>query len=270
MTFIALPLLPDEDVGPFGGINPREVWLIAIVLAAVSFAGYVAVKVVGQTRGILLAAAAGGLVSSTAVMANNARQAAKGEGAPRLLAAGAMLATAISILRTIAVVGALNRQVLVAVVVPLAAAAAAAIATAFLLALRRDGSPKEHAAPLRNPFELRAVLGFAALLAIMEVVARLLAEKFGGTGALLGALIAGLADVDAVTISITKLAPATLAVQSAALAVLVAVASNTLSKLAIGVTVGGGWFAVAIMAATAIALAAGAAGWAVALWLFPG
>jgi uncharacterized membrane protein (DUF4010 family) len=225
-------------------------------------------KIVGATRGVLLAAAAGGLVSSTAVMASNARRAATGEGAPRILAAGAMLATAISILRTIAVVGALNRPVLMAVVAPLAAAGAAAIASAFLLALRKGSTDRDgEGTPLRNPFDLKTVFGFAVLLAAMEVTARVLAEQFGGAGALVGALVAGLADVDAVTVSMTKLAPATLTAQAAALAVLVAVASNTLSKVAIGVTVGRGWFAVAVLAASAASLATGAIGWMAASWL---
>jgi uncharacterized membrane protein (DUF4010 family) len=266
MTFIALPLLPDRDVGPLGGINPREVWLIAIVLAAVSFVGYVAVKAVGATRGVLLAAAAGGMASSTAVMMNNARHAAAGEGAPRVLAAGAMLATAISILRTIAVVGVLNRDVLSAVVIPLAAAAVAAVASALLLAFRNSNGTDD-SAKLRNPFDLKVVLGFAALLAVMEVLARVVAEQFGGAGAYVGALVAGFADVDAVTVSMTRLAPSTLTAQQSAIAVLIAVASNTLGKLTIGVAVGRGWFAVAILLASAAALAAGALGWLLAAWL---
>ncbi|MGA7489247.1 MAG: MgtC/SapB family protein, partial [Xanthobacteraceae bacterium] len=65
MSFIGLPILPDEAIGPFGGVNPREVWIIAIVLAGVSFLGYAAVKYFGVRRGLLLAAAAGGLASST-------------------------------------------------------------------------------------------------------------------------------------------------------------------------------------------------------------
>ena len=93
MTFVALPVMPDDRIGPFGGVNPRQVWLIAIVLAAVSFAGYVAVKYLGESHGILLAAAAGGLASSTAVTVANARRAAAGEGPPPLLAAGVALAT---------------------------------------------------------------------------------------------------------------------------------------------------------------------------------
>src|SRR5215207_385740 len=82
MTFIALPIVPSDPIGPFGGVNPREVWIIAIVLACVSFIGYAAVKYFGARRGLLLAAAAGGLASSTAVTIANARHAARGEGEP--------------------------------------------------------------------------------------------------------------------------------------------------------------------------------------------
>ena len=90
MTFIALPIMPGDPIGPFGGVNPREVWIIAIVLACASFNGYVAVNYLGASRGVLLAAAAGGLVSSTAL--TNAA-APVHEGPPELLAAGVSVAT---------------------------------------------------------------------------------------------------------------------------------------------------------------------------------
>ena len=86
--------MPNHPVGPFGGVNPREIWIIAIALASVSFIGYAAVKYIATSRGILFAAAAGGLVSSTAVTFSNARRAASREGLPDLLAAGVAVATA--------------------------------------------------------------------------------------------------------------------------------------------------------------------------------
>lgn len=92
MTFIALPVIPENPIGPFGGVSLREVWIIAIALACVSFMGYVAVNYLGASRGVLLAAAAGGLVSSTAVTVANARRAAVHEGSPELLAAGVSVA----------------------------------------------------------------------------------------------------------------------------------------------------------------------------------
>ena len=112
MTFIALPIMPGDPIGPFGGVNPREVWIIAIVLARASFNGYVAVNYLGASRGVLLAAAAGGLVSSTAV---TARRAAVHEGPLELLAAGVSVATAVSFLRVFAIAAALQPRLLLEV-----------------------------------------------------------------------------------------------------------------------------------------------------------
>jgi uncharacterized membrane protein (DUF4010 family) len=112
MTFIALPILPNEPLGPFGGVNLREVWLIAIVLASVSFLGYLGVKYFGGRRGLLLAAAAGALASSTAVTIANARRAAGREGSPRLLAAGVAVASAVMFLRVIGIVAVLKHELL--------------------------------------------------------------------------------------------------------------------------------------------------------------
>ena len=128
MTFIALPIMPNTPIGPFGGVNLREVWLIAIVLAGVSFAGYVSVKYFGVRYGLLLAAAAGGLASSTAVTIANARHAA----ARRRLAASARgwrrVASAIMFVRVLVIVAALRPSLLVLVAPALLSAALAAIA----------------------------------------------------------------------------------------------------------------------------------------------
>jgi uncharacterized membrane protein (DUF4010 family) len=228
----------------------------------VSFFGYAVVKVIGTTRGTFIAAAAGGLVSSTAVMVDMARKSVAAESNARILAAGAMLATAISIGRTIVVIAALNRPMLVAVLVPLGAAAAAAVGAALLLALRPAGEKDEpDATQLTNPLNLRVALGFAVFLGVMEVASRVLAEQFGGAGAIFAALAAGAGDVDAVVISMTKLAPATLPLRDAALAAMAAVVANTIAKLGIGIAAGSRVFVLNVVAATAVALLAGFCGW---------
>jgi uncharacterized membrane protein (DUF4010 family) len=264
MTFIVLPIVPDDPVGPFGGVNPRQVWVIAIVLAGVSFFGYAAVKYLGASHGVLLAAAAGGLVSSTAVTATNARRAAAGEGSPRLLAAGVALATAISFARVAAIVAVLNPRLLALIAPPLAAAAVVAAGLALVWAYwRTEGDQDFQTVEFRNPFGFWSVVGFAVLLGAVIVIGRFLGESLGATGAVVGAAALGLADVDAVTVSMARLAPQPLSVQSASYAILAAVASNTLTKLAIGAAIGRGWFAVDVAAMSlASMLAAG-----VALWL---
>lgn len=270
MTFIALPVIPDQPVGPFGGVNPREIWLIAIILAGVSFAGYVAVKVLGSRHGIMLAAAAGGLVSSTAVTASNARRAAAGEGAPRLLAAGVALATAISFARVIAIVAVLKPELLKSIAPALGAAIAVAVVWALIAAYwRRREAGEGHIVEFKNPFGFWSVLGFAVLLAAIILAGRALGENLGTVGAVAGAFALGLADVDAVTVSLSRLTPQPLSLNDAALAILAAVVSNNLSKIGIGIAAGRGAFAVEIAAMAILCLAAGAAAYWLAALVMP-
>jgi uncharacterized membrane protein (DUF4010 family) len=260
MTFIALPLVPGDAIGPFGGVNPREVWIIAIALAFVSFLGYVAVKYFGP-RGVLLAAALGGLVSSTAVTLSSARRAAAGDSSARLLAAGVAIASAVMFARMIAIVAAVQPELAVLASPTLAVAAVAAVALAGWWARSRAGAqagPQDQPVVFRNPLELWSVLGFALFLAAIMVLSRLIGETLGAAGAVAGAVIAGLADVDAITVSTARLAPSPLRPEDAAVAILAAAASNTVSKIAIGAAIGRGRFALLIAGMAVVCLAAGA------------
>lgn len=263
MTFIVLPILPDSAIGPFGGVNLREVWLIAIVLAGISFLGYVAVKLFGAERGLLLAAFAGGLVSSTAVTLTNARRAAGGEGATHLLVAGVAIASTVSFLRVIAIVAALKPELLTNVAPALVAAALAAGAYALATVLWRAGgdAKTQTTAEFANPFSFWPVVGFAVMLAVVILLARVVGEAFGAEGALLGAIGLGLADVDTVTVSLARLVPDTLSAQGAGLAILAAVASNTAAKLAIGIGIGRGHFATELTIVTVFCWFAGGLAW---------
>jgi uncharacterized membrane protein (DUF4010 family) len=264
MTFIALPIMPNAPIGPFGGVNLREVWVIAIVLAGASFVGYVAVKYFGASHGILLAGAAGGLASSTAVTITNARRAASHEGSARLLAAGVAMASSVMFLRVCAIVLVLKADLLVLVAPPLLAAAAAAVLNALIAAYwRRSEGPEAQAFKFRNPFAFWTVLGFAVFLGAVIVVGRVVGEWLGGIGAIVGAAIVGLVDVDAITVSVARLAPEPLGNQAATIAILSAVATDTISKIAIGGVIGRGRFALEISAMALTCLAAGAA----AFWM---
>jgi uncharacterized membrane protein (DUF4010 family) len=262
MTFVVLPVLPDIQVGPAGGVNPREVWLIAIVLAGVSFLGYGTVKLFGVERGVLLAALAGGLVSSTAVTLANARHAAAKEGAPRLLAAGVAVASIVSFLRVIAIVAVLQPVLLTLVAPALGAAGLAAAAYAALAVYRLGDGKREEAAPADfvNPFSFWPVVGFAVFLGVIIVLGRMVGETFGAGGALLGAAGVGLADVDAITVSMARLVPAPLGVLAASQAILAAVAANMFSKLMIAASIERGRFATEVAAMTVACWLAGLAG----------
>ena len=264
MTFIVLPIVPDKAIGPFGGVNPRDIWLIAIVLAGVSFVGYVGVRVLGARRGILVAGAAGGLASSTAVTVTNARHAAAGEATPALLAGGVALATAVSFLRVIAIIAVLQSTLLSLAGPALLAATVAAIALSLLPLQGRTARNKlTHRSAFRNPFGFWSVIGFAIFLGIIVVAGRVISERVGATGVIVGAAAMGLADVDAITVSMARLAPQTLSMQNVAFAILAAVATNMLSKLMIGIVIGSSRFALYLAGITAACFAAGG----ITLWL---
>ena len=264
MTFIVLPIIPDEGIGPFGGLNPRQVWMIAIVLAGVSFVGYVLVKYFGAGHGVLLAAAAGGLVSSTAVTAAYARRAAAGEGAPRLLAAGVSLANAVSFARVIVLIAVLNPVLLLATAPPLIAATLVAGGLAVAAVYwRRNPADEQKAVEFRNPFGVWSVIGFALLLGAIIVVGRVLGQRAGATGAIIGAAAMGLADVDAVTVAMARLAPRTPRHAERQSRHPGGGRRNMAAKLAIGAGIGRGRFAVELAVMSAAPLVAAAlAAWA--------
>lgn len=268
MTFVALPVLPDRDFGPYDALNPYDLWLMTIAIAGVSFIGYVAVKYAGARHGALIAGIAGGLVSSTATTLDLARKAKTAPEAWRLNLAGALAASATMFVRVGVVVAIFGAALLDWLLAPLAAAAVITVGAALLLNppwMKATAAAGE--AALRNPFELREVLAFGAILAVVLVVARGLTETFGGEGSVAFAALAGLADVDAITLSMTEMAGRASTRGLAALGVLVAVASNTLAKSVLALVVGGRRFGLSHLAASLAAIAGGTAALFAQFWL---
>jgi uncharacterized membrane protein (DUF4010 family) len=163
------------------------------------------------------------------------------------------------LIRICAIAAAFNEQLFALIWAPLAAAAAAGAAVAFSFARLEAGNPyrlKRYKLP--NPLSFISIIGLAAFLSIMIVAGRIVGDRYGGTGALIGAAIVGLFDVDAITVSLAQLAPDGISAENAALAILAAAASDTVSKALIGAVIGRGRFAlsIAFLAASSIAVAA--------------
>ncbi|SHG90801.1 Uncharacterized membrane protein, DUF4010 family [Kaistia soli DSM 19436] len=257
MTAIVLPILPDRALDPLGAINLREIWGFTILLAGLSYAGYLGMRILGPSRGILVTALTGGLVSSTAVTITFARRAATGEDAGTL-AAGAAAAGAVSLLRVV-VVSTLIEPRLFA---PLAAAAVPA-ALIFLLPSVKSALRSHATAPgamtLGNPFELLPVIGFAALLAVIGLAAAFVNQRFGSAGLYPLGAIAGLADVDAFSVSTARLASGSIALQEAATAILICLGVNAAARAAYGALLGDGRFRIRLLLTTAAAIIVGSA-----------
>ncbi len=268
MTVIMLPLLPDRVVTPWFPVNPREVWLLTIFIATLSFAGYLAIRIAGPERGVLLSGAAGGLVSSTAVTVNMAQMAREHPTHREMFAAATMVSGSMMMVRVAAVVAVVNAALLAKLALPLVLGALVQAGFAALAAWRA-GADKEEAAPLnlKNPFDLVSVLQYGALLAVIMALANGIAVWAGAVGAYALAAVSGILDVDAISMSMARLAPNSLPATSAAIAILIAVAVNSISKVGLGISAGGlrfGRLLAPALAATLVALCAGF--WAAMAW----
>jgi len=265
MTVILLPLLPDRELVAWFPVNPREVWLLTILIAALSFVGYVAIRYAGPGVGVLLSGLAGGLVSSTAVTLNMARLAHQHGERRKLFAAAIMLASAVMMARVLVIVAIVNVALVPILIVPLLLAIVAQTVFAGVLAnWARDDEASGEPLTLKNPFELSVVLEFGALLALIMALTKGISAWAGSEGAIALAAVSGLVDVDAISLSLARLAPDGLAIDGAAIAILVAVAANSASKVALGTTAGGLALGRLLGYGLAAAFAVGALGlWAV-------
>lgn len=259
MSFVALPLLPDRGYGPYGALNLHDLWLMTIAVAGVSFIGYVALKLAGMRFGMLVAGVAGGVVSSTVTTLDMARRARAGAESRRFLLAGAFAAAATMFLRVGAIVAVFGPALLPYVGGPLGAALVVAViaAVVFDRPWQMAGQHKDVETNMSNPFEVRFVFGFGALLAVIFVLSTVSIHAFGGRGGVVLAAIAGLGDVDAITLSMTRSATG-VSPAEAALAVLTATVANSFSKSALAIAIGGLRFGVVYSAVTAAAIVVGA------------
>lgn len=253
MTAIVLPLLPAEPIDPWGGFNPRQVWLFTVLTAAISFLGYIAVRILGTTRGVLVGGLAGAVVSSTAVTLALARAAAAGEN-PWPLAGAATLASAVSMLRVAGIVAIIAPAVLgVAGLAILAAVAGLAICGAVFLTRGRlaatsDSSP-------RNPFELGPLLAFAVLFAVVSTISAAASGYAAGTVAT--SAVSGAFDVDVAVLSALRLLGSTADLETVGHAVLIALATNAAGRLLVAGATGPVRFWLPLAIASVLAGAAG-------------
>ena len=258
MTFIALPLLPDRAIDPWGALNPHQLWLITILIAAVSFVGYIAVKLVGPSRGLVMAAAVGGLVSSTVVTLTLARLARENASRLGLLTGSILAAGGVMMARVLVLAGVLNLTLALALAVPLLAAAIFQGLAAWFLIGREGSRDGEKAEGLvhKNPFLLSEVLKFGAILGVVMLAAGIAKSLFGDSGLMAVAAISGLADVDAITLSVANMGGQAVA---GVAAILLAVGVNSTAKSLYAGIAGGMRLGVMLllfnMAAMAVAVA---------------
>ncbi len=204
VTLIVLPLLPNQAYGPYAVLNPWQIWLMVVLIVSINLAGYVTLKLTTGRTGALLGGILGGLVSSTATTAGFARRSATDT---RLSAiAGIVIVTASALVypRVLIEVAVVASDLLVVLIAPIALLLLAFSAIIALWLLRFEAIEHEPEPP-GNPAEMTAALGFAALYSLVLLVSAAVTRHFGQTLLYPVALVSGLTDVDAITLSTASL-----------------------------------------------------------------
>ncbi len=267
ISVVALPLLPREPVDPWRVVSLYEVWWMVVLVAALSFAGYAAVQILGPRRGLLATALLGGLVSSTAVTLSYSRFARSAPDSTRLFAAGVVGACAIMPLRVLVVATVIHPPLLARLAVPLVAmAAATAIGMVVLAGTARKQEVPEDGVTLRNPLDLAMALKMGLVLVVVLLLAEAVRRSAGDAGVLLLAAISGLTDVDAITLSLSRFAREAITVEVATLGIVVAAAANTLVKAVLAGVLGGRRMALDVAVPLGAAVLTAGAGLLAAGW----
>ena len=241
ISVVMLPLLPNQGYGPGETLNPYKLWWVVVMIAAISFIGYVAIKVTGPRIGTLLTGFFGGLASSTALTLSFARLGKETPELQRLLAAGVAVAAGTMFLRILLIVVVLSPPMLPGLSLPMGTMALVSYVGAGVLWLQGRGVVGMTAnTPLPNPFELGTAIKFGLFLAAILVASRQLQDYVGDSGVLVLAAVSGLADVDAIAVSMAGMANLGMALPVAVAGVVVAAFVNTLIKAAMVLVICGG------------------------------
>ena len=264
-TFIILPLLPDRTLDPWQALNPYKLWLLVILISSLSLVGYVATRWLGTGRGTVLTGITGGLVSSTAVTLSFARRSRDEPAAAAALACGILLAWAVMFGRVLVLVLAVNVGLVYPLLPPFTAMGLLTLLAAWLLYRRGGAIAGAQDVPLRNPFSLTAAAKFAVAFAVVLLLVKVTQFYFPGGGVYIVAALAGLTDVDAITLSMAEYAKAN-SPTVAAIAVVIAAISNTVVKCGMVATLGGPALRRPLLLTTAGIIVAGIGGVAL-MWL---
>jgi uncharacterized membrane protein (DUF4010 family) len=264
LALVFLPLLPEGPFGPYGGIEPRKLWTVVLLLSGLNFIGYLARRVVGGRRGYTVTGLLGGVTSSTAVTMAFARQSQEHPAYRRDLALGVIGASTVLLPRLLVVSLALNPALMLALLPFLLPPLVLGIAM-VALGLRSSGDSAHTNEPaMVSPLRLGAAIAMAVGFQVAFTGVAIVRQYFGDAGVFPTAGLLGLTDMDALTLSMNRLGSAPDQLWLGARAIAIGVVSNTVLKLLLTVVLGRGDF----RPRAALGLIALGAASAAALWLF--
>lgn len=264
-TLIVLPLVPNEFVGPFSAINPRNLWLIVILVMFISALGHLALRLLGGRIGLPIVGLVSGFISSIATVGAMGERAKETPALMESAVAGALLSSLSTILQLALLLAAIHHPTLQAMMMPLIFGGVSVALYGLIMTLNsyhKNGA--EMSKPTRS-FSVKTALILAAVIAVVLIASAALSAWFGQAGLVVASAVAGLADVHASTISVASLAVAgKLSPANAVIPILVAFSVNAISKAVAAVVSGGKEFASQVIPGLIIQVSATWLGW----WLF--
>lgn len=233
MTFVVLPILPDKVLDPWGLINLYRIWIMVVLVAGISFFGYIAIRFLGPTYGIGMAGLFGGLVSSTAVAMSMARRVHENGFLTKNLAIGIALASSVMLIRAGIEIWVINPELIRLFILPIVIGSLCGYGYIGVLYFtsKRENIPQN--IEFKNPFDLKEALVMGLLFGATIALIKLADEYAGTMGVYAVAFMSGVADVDAIILSLSSLAKNGLPHVTAHYAILIAIISNTLAKMGI-------------------------------------
>lgn len=261
MSLVILPVLPDRGFGPWEALNPYTIWLMVVLISAMTFGGYLAVKWAGPRLGLLVTGFLGGMTSSTAVSVAMSRLSRGGQALEPISAAAALAGSTVMYFRVLGLCAIFSPALAWRLTTPLCAMAVASLVVLALIWPRGAFDVEQAVSDMIEPFDLKVPLRFALVLAVVMVASAALREWQGDKGLLAVSALAGLTDVDAPSLTAAQMVTGGLSPAIGALAVLLAVGVNVLSKLGIVLWIGSFRMALRVGAGFLASLIAGAAAW---------
>lgn len=240
ITAIVLPILPNRGIAdpPFDVLNPFSAWLMVVLISGINFVSYIFVRVAGTQHGIGISGLLGGMVSSTAVTLSFSERSKREPQLARPFAEAIIVAWTVMFARVLIAVSVINMNLLKEVWLPISLAGLAGLVYALILYFQQHGEETGEI-KLGRPIDLGSAIRFGLLFVVILLVSRTAQLYLGDVGIYLSSLISGLADVDAITLSMSELSRGgTLSLETAGNAVVVAAMANTIAKGGI-VLVGG-------------------------------
>lgn len=264
VSLVVLPLVPNETFGPWGVWNPRTIWWLVVLISGLSFIGYAASKVIGATRGIGWSGLLGGLASSTAVTMSFSERSKKQQSLDIVYAIGVLAASAVMIPRLWVLLGVLQPRLILPTLIPLGVLF---VITTIggLSVLRERKRERLEGARVTNPFQLKTALQFALLFALILLLAKAAEEYLGTRGLYIASALAGVTQLDAITLTLAHQVGTGLDVNVAARGLAIAAATNSLFKAGLALVLGSRRFGRSVLATLFLA----AVGCIAAAWLLP-